>query len=154
MSRLTSDVVGGLLFLLIGVGLWLLAADLDLGTPLVPGPGALTKLALAFLILLSCGLVAVGLKDGPLGKGSVLLGLVSGRVLVTIALLLAFALALTTFGFLASSAILMPALAGLGAERPFSPKAMLGGLATAVIAYLLFAKLLGVPLPVGSFWGA
>jgi tripartite tricarboxylate transporter TctB family protein len=161
MSTAVRTTLSGIAFLAFGIASLYVGADLEMGSVLVPGPGALAKAALWGLVILSILLVANGrgksgiaaspgdgtLPEEPAERGSAV------RIAVTIASILAFILAVPTLGFLLSSAVLMAVLAGLGSEKPWSPMAMLGGLLTAVAAHILFVKALGVPLPAGSLWG-
>lgn len=163
MNETTRNTIGGAAFLVIGAAALYAGADLEMGSLLVPGPGALPKMALLAICALSAVLLLSGRRQAPAfepeGRAEEAPPEMADpgaytKVATTIAAILAFVLALPAFGFLLSSAVLMAVLAGLGAEKQWSIPAMLGGLITAVAAYLLFAKALGVPLPAGSFWGA
>jgi hypothetical protein len=70
------------------------------------------------------------------------------RIGATLAILVGFAAALESLGFLLSTFLLMVLLLR-AIEAPPWPKVMVVALVTALLAYFLFDWLLGIPLPAG-----
>jgi putative tricarboxylic transport membrane protein len=101
------------------------------------------------LILLSVFLLAQTLREKETGQGVEKIasqGLI--RIGATLASLVGFALVLERLGFLLSTFLLMVLLLR-AIEAPKWSKVFVVALSTALIAYFLFAWLLGIPLPAG-----
>jgi len=108
-------------------------------------PKILSLLLLAFsLVLLAQAICA---KEAPRGPEQIATeGWV--RIGATLATMVAFALALETLGFLLSTFLLMAMLLRAIEAQPWH--VVIGvAFSTALIAYFLFAILLGIPLPGG-----
>lgn len=154
--RLSRDLVGGAVFLAGGiVAIWS-AADLSMGTLRLVGPGAFPILLGVALVLLATALIVQSLRttaaprtdeEAPEPFGHARVALVAALIAVFIAIL-------PLAGFVVASAALMVALYAIGARQPFSLFPLVAGLLTSLVAYLLFVLALGVPLPMGIFWGS
>jgi putative tricarboxylic transport membrane protein len=125
------------------------AGKLNFGNMRVPQTGFFPKTLLALLILLSVFLLAQTLREKETGQGVEKIasqGLI--RIGATLASLVGFALVLERLGFLLSTFLLMVLLLR-AIEAPKWSKVFVVALSTALIAYFLFAWLLGIPLPAG-----
>lgn len=157
MSAGLRGAVGGLAFLIFAVSMFYVGAELDLGSLMVPGPGALPKFALAGLIVLSLVLIARNLRASNEEAPAVAEEEKPGsmrRVFIAIGLIVAFIAILPSLGFLTASALLMIGLAMLGAENPWTIWPPLTGLSVAIAAYFVFVRLLDVRMPPGTIWGS
>jgi hypothetical protein len=159
MSANRRAALGGLAFLVFAVSMFYFGAELDLGSLMVPGPGALPKVALAGLVVLSLVLIARSLSgsDEPEPAAAAETaheepGSMS-RVLVAIGLIAVFIAILPSLGFLIASTVLMVGLAMLGAEKPWTIGPPLAGVSVTIVAYFVFVRLLDVRMPSGTIWG-
>lgn len=124
------------------------ARTLSLGTPARPGPGFFPFYLGVLLCLIALVLIlrAVwGANGGRMGEAPPSERPRWGKVLFTLAALLAYALVLETLGFLLTTTLLMLFLFRT-VERQRWAVALGGSIATALCAYALF-HWLGVQLP-------
>ncbi len=134
------DLLGGLLLLAVGVWFFVRALRLSIGSATAMGPGYYPVLASGSLILLS--LIIIGLsffRPATLPQAQ-------WRPLVSIcAAILTFALTMDYFGLMPAifCTVLVAALADKR-SRPLS--AVILGLLLCVGAYIIFIKLLGMPM--------
>ena len=123
--------------------------QLSFGTFRVPHTGFFPKILVGLLLLLSLSCLVQTLRatetERPADKipteGWIRIG-------ATLTTLVGFALVLEWLGFLLSTFLLMVLLLR-AIEAPKWSKVIIVALATAVVSYILFAWLLGVPLPAG-----
>ena len=159
----SRNLLGGLLFVGIGIATVAGAILLPMGTTRLPGPGALPLGLGVSLLVLGAVLALSGPAKKPAGAPTAVEPAGSDtsapdafghwRVALAAALILAFVAALPVIGFPLGGSILMIALYGLGAERPFGAYPIVAGVLTAIIAHVLFVVILGVPMPAGRVWG-
>ncbi|MDC7785618.1 tripartite tricarboxylate transporter TctB family protein [Rhodoplanes sp. TEM] len=152
---ISRDLVGGVVFLAVGLAVTWLALDLDLGNLRLVGPGAIPLAVGAGMVGLSVALIvrslrspspAAGDEDPPDPWGRV-------RVAAIVALMALFVFALPVVGFLIASFALMYVCFAIGLGRPFSVFALVAAAVTAVAAHVLFVMLLDVRLPAGLLGG-
>lgn len=111
------------------------------------GPRAYPLLCLA---LMAAGLAWLISRPPPLQREADEVPLSAGllrKVGACVALLLAFAALFERLGFIAASVIAGSALAWLGGGRPWA--SLVAGIALGVGLYVLFDRILEVPLPMG-----
>ncbi len=141
--------------LLVGVGYLLAGWEQPLGTVERPGDGLFPLIVGAIFTILSLVAVVQSLRpaEGPAPEAEVFpRGADLRRVSWITASLVLFAALFRLLGFHLCTLALMVAVL-----RILSPwkwrKIILVSLALTLLSYLLFQKLLGVPLPRGSLWG-
>jgi putative tricarboxylic transport membrane protein len=125
------------------------AGRLNFGSMRVPQTGFFPKTLLVLVLVLSLCLLVQTLRQAetetrtqPIpSEGWIRIG-------ATLATLLGFALLLEWLGFFVSTFLLMVLLLRAIEAMPWA-KVVLVALSTALIAYCIFAWLLGVPLPAG-----
>ncbi|MTW17650.1 hypothetical protein GJ689_15700 [Rhodoplanes serenus] len=149
---LSRALVGGVLFLAVGVLALVLSSDLSPGTLRVVGPGALPIAVGLGLVLLSVVLIVKAIRepdawvtsedDAPEPWGRL-------RVAAVVALIIAYIAALPHAGFLLASFVLMSALFAIGARKPLSPMPLVAGALASGTAWALFVLILDVRLPKG-----
>ncbi len=148
-------VAAGLVFLL-GGAITTAAIELPMGSLRLPGPGAL-PLAVGFsLIMLSTALALQARSAEPANLRSVEddqsdpRGIL--RVILLCILIGGFLFLLPVAGFLVAGAFLLIALHAIGTNGRLSMHSVAAGLLTTAVAYVLFARLLRIPLPHGWIW--
>jgi hypothetical protein len=152
------EILGGVAFLLVaGMALYW-GRGLSLGKLRLPGPGALPCFAAVGIVILSLALVVQGIRKArgtPHSSGEKAESVSGGltRIAVAVALIAAYAVALSWAGFLVSTVILATALFMLGAPRPMVWSSLAFGICLAGGSYLLFVRLLDIKMPIGSLWG-
>ncbi|RAI33388.1 tripartite tricarboxylate transporter TctB family protein [Rhodoplanes serenus] len=149
---LSRALVGGVLFLAVGLLALVLSSDLSPGTLRVVGPGALPIAVGLGLVLLSVVLIVKAIREpnafaaaddeGPEPWGRL-------RVVAVVALIIAYIAVLPHAGFLLASFVLMSALFAIGAEKPFGPMPLVAGALASGTAWALFVLILDVRLPKG-----
>lgn len=151
---ISRSLVGGVVFLAVGLLTIWLATDLDVGTLRLVGPGAMPIAVGVAMIGLATALIVravrrpeVAAEEEPPDTWGY------ARVAAVIVLIGLFILALPTAGFLISSFALMYVFYAIGVGRPFSLFALVAALVSSVAAYGLFVLILGVRLPAGILGG-
>lgn len=152
--RISRDLVGGIVFLAVGIVATWSANDLSMGSVKLLGPGALPTLLGIVMVLLAIVLIAQALgaaskqrsdEEAPESWGRTRVAFVAALIALYIAIL-------PLAGFLVASAILMVALYATGTGRLFSLFPFVAGILTSTAAYVLFVMILGVRLPSGLLW--
>jgi len=125
------------------------AGRLNFGNMRLPQTGFFPKTLLALVFILSlCLLVQALGQEGREERAQSISGQGWIRIGATLATLLGFALLLEWLGFFVSTFLLMVLLLRAIEAMPWS-KVVFVALSTALVAYFIFAWLLGVPLPAG-----
>ncbi|HEX2215749.1 MAG TPA: tripartite tricarboxylate transporter TctB family protein [Xanthobacteraceae bacterium] len=141
----SADRIAGSFFLLLGIGVVIGAVHLQLGTPSEPQPGFFPFLGGAALVLLSAILIIRDLRARTNEAES------WGQMrapLLALAGLVAFVALLRPLGYVPATAILTVVLLLVFEVR----KVWVFALAVPIVSagtYLLFDRLLGIPLPPG-----
>jgi putative tricarboxylic transport membrane protein len=139
----TQDLVTGLLFVVIGIGAYLIAIDYPIGTAQRPGTGVLPK-ALSWL-LAGTGVVLIvksAIVSGPqLGRWAL-----RPALMITLATV-AFALLIDRLGIVLTMAVSMT-LAALGTPETRWPEYLLFAVFMIILGVALFIYGLGMPIPV------
>ena len=147
MKRVELVAVIGLL-LLVGF-ISFESRQLSFGTFRVPHTGFFPKILVGLLLLLSLTCLAQTLRaKEPDRRAEKIPAEGWIRIGATLATLVGFALVLEWLGFLLSTFLLMVLLLR-AIEAPKWSKVVIVALTTALASYILFAWLLGVPLPAG-----
>jgi hypothetical protein len=141
--------------LLVGLGYLIVGQGYSLGTLEMPGEGIYPTVMGTFFTCLSLAGVIKSLcpEEGQSHTAAVFPRGIDLRRVFYIALSLAlFAILFRHLGFSFCATVLM--LTVLRILGPWSwPKTVLASVVLVGLSYLLFAELLGVPLPQGSVWG-
>jgi putative tricarboxylic transport membrane protein len=147
MRRANISVAAGLACL--AVFLFFEAGKLNFGTMRVPQTGFFPKTLLGLIFVLSLCLLIQSLRREISEEAAAAITTEGWiRIGATLATLLGFSLVLEWLGFFVSTLLLMMLL--LRAIEPMKwTKVLFVALATALLAYFIFAWLLGVPLPAG-----
>ena len=146
------DIVSGVIFIACGALVLTRSLPLNFYAEGVPGPGFFPTL-LAIALAITGGLLLVTRLRRPeaaLGDFELPSGTQSRRSLGLWVAILVAVLAVDVVGFLVAMVLLVAVLM-LGIERRRGPAAIATIVLTPVLAYLLFAQLLQVPLPAGLF---
>jgi putative tricarboxylic transport membrane protein len=144
VSRL--ERVTGMAIVLLGVGTALVARGFRVGFLTDPiGPRALPWLASA---LLGLGGVLMIVRPMPRARGAPTAA--RGRVILAVATFALYAIVLASLGFILATTLLMVLLARFFGGRIVP--GLVAGLVFSASLWLLFAHVLGVPLPVGSLF--
>ena len=126
------------------------AGKLNFGNFRTPQTGFFPKTLIGLLLALSLVLLAQAVLEKEGEREPVKIPAEGWlRIGSTLATLAGFALVLEWLGFLLSTFLLMVLLLR-AIEAPRRPKVFIVALATALASYVLFAWLLGVPLPAGA----
>lgn len=155
-SGLIRDFLGAGLFFVLGGVVIFGAAQLPMGTFRQPGPGAFPlAIGVALVVLAVMAAVQAQLRADAASEPSVDEAPEPwgrARVIAVCITTAAYLIVLPMAGFLAATTVLMIAFYVLGAERGFGFGSVLAGMVTAAAAYVLFVRILDVPLPVGWLW--
>jgi putative tricarboxylic transport membrane protein len=148
------DIVGGLIWLILGIALCIESIRLSLGHLHRPGPGFVSFLSGAFLGLFGLVLLLSNLKG--LRKEERLTDIKIGvkknwkNFIFTLLLMIGYFLLLETLGFLLTSFLFL-----FFSFKLTKPKKWLGSLILAVsaiiVSYIIFIFLLKCPFPKGIF---
>ena len=123
--------------------------QLSFGTFRVPHTGFFPKILVGLLLLLSLSCLAQTLRGAEAKRRAANIPAEGWfRIGATLATLVGYAVVLEWLGFLLSTFLLMVLLLR-AIEAPKWSKVILVALTTALVSYILFAWLLGVPLPAG-----
>ena len=143
------DLLSGLFWLAISVYVCLEAVRTNVGSFKVPGPGFLPfwgGVSLGtFSILL---MISRFLKKRQEGEESPWKGIEWQKVIMVLVILFAYAIVLTTLGYLIATFGLMLLLLGSIERTPLWIK-LVSSLLIVSLSYLLFSVWLGIPLPKG-----
>jgi putative tricarboxylic transport membrane protein len=146
------DIAAGVIFIIFGVLVLTRSLPLNFYAEGVPGPGFFPTL-LAIAMAVTGGLLLftrLRRPEAALGDFALPTRTQAGRSLGLGVAILGVVLAVDVVGFLVAMVLLVAALM-LGIERRHGPAAIATIVLTPVLAYLLFAVLLQVPLPTGLF---
>jgi putative tricarboxylic transport membrane protein len=125
------------------------AGKLRFGTARMPQTGFFPKTLLALLLVLSLVLLGQALRQSDTGRAAERIPAEGWiRIGATMVILVGFALVLEKLGFLLSTFLLMVLLLR-AIEAPKWSKVIAVAISTAVLSYILFGWLLGIPLPGG-----
>jgi putative tricarboxylic transport membrane protein len=115
----------------------------------MPQTGFFPKTLLALLLVLSLVLLGQALRQSDTGRAAERIPAEGWiRIGATMVILVGFALVLEKLGFLLSTFLLMVLLLR-AIEAPKWSKVIAVAISTAVLSYILFGWLLGIPLPGG-----
>jgi putative tricarboxylic transport membrane protein len=144
-----SNIAVAAILLALAVYIFLAASALPFGTARVPQTAFFPKLLAALLAILSLVLLAQALAGTKAPFDSNKIGTAGWiRIGATLGTLAGFAFVLERLGFLLTTFLLMICLLR-AIEAQSWGKVIAVALATSLITYGLFARLLGVPLPAG-----
>jgi putative tricarboxylic transport membrane protein len=146
------DIAAGAIFIVCGVLVLTQSLPLNFYAEGVPGPGFFPTL-LAIALGATGGLLLftrLRRPEAALGDFALPTRMQAGRSLGMWIAILVAVLAVDVVGFLVAMVLLVAALM-LGIERRRSLAAIATIVLTPLLAYLLFAQLLQVPLPAGLF---
>ena len=146
------DLVAGVIFIACGVFVLTESLPLNFYDEGVPGPGFFPSL-LAIALAVTGGLLLftrLRRPEAALGEFALPSRTQGQRSLGLWIAILVAVLAVGVAGFLVAMVLLVAVLM-LGIERRRSPSAIATIVLTPLLAYLLFAQLLQVPLPTGLF---
>jgi len=144
-----SDIAVAAILLALAGYIFLAASALPFGTARVPQTAFFPKTLALLLAILSLVVLAQALARAKTTFDSNKIGSAGWfRIGATLATLAGFALVLERLGFLLSTFLLMVCLLR-AIEAQSWGKIIAVALATSLITYGLFARLLGVPLPAG-----
>jgi putative tricarboxylic transport membrane protein len=146
------DIAAGVIVIACGVFVLTQSLPLNFYAEGVPGPGFFPTL-LAIAMAVTGGLLLftrLRRPEAALGDFALPSRTQGGRSLGMWIAILVAVLAVDVVGFLVAMVLLVAALM-LGIERRHGPAAIATIVLTPVLAYLLFAVLLQVPLPTGLF---
>jgi putative tricarboxylic transport membrane protein len=143
------DMISGILCLLISVFVFMTSLRLGIGVLHNPGSGFILFWASILLAICACILFVISIlkKTEPVRRTNVWNGAGWRNVIIVIAALIAYWLALPKMGYPISTFALMLVLFGLGRMKPWTM--ILGSLMTVLLSYYLFGHLLQTPLPRG-----
>jgi len=140
-----QDIATGAVFLIFSAGLMFKSAGLPAGAALLP------RIALGGLLLLSVLLVTRGLRDASAARGpddSTAFMRAPGRLLIGVAAMAVYIVAIETAGFYPATAVFVPATAyALGARNHLA--ILIGGIAFLIFAYVVFDIFFERVMPVG-----
>lgn len=139
-----GEVVAGLFFMAVGMAFAFGAVKLEIGTLMEPQPGFFPFWDGIILVILSLLFVVHVLRGGS--GGGQAFGKLKGPALLIFTMIL-YVAALDNAGYVVTTTILGVVVLKI-LETP-TPNSVLMSLVLAVGSYLLFDRLLGVPLPAG-----
>jgi hypothetical protein len=140
-----ADHAAGAIFVVFGLAIYALSGDLPMGGLSMPGSGFMPKLVAGLLVVFGVALFLRGGDSTPLSQIDWSDMMHASLVLVITAAAIA---AYTWLGFILAMALLLFALLII-VERRQPLRAALYSIAATLIAYVVFAKALKAPLPVG-----
>lgn len=147
-SRLNTQLIAGLIFVLIGCAFLVGSFDLSYGTWRKIGPGAFP--ALVAVALIAMGVIVATTSRGA-GKTDASLRLYSPQLPVIIASIIVFGLVIRGGGLL--PAVFCCCLISSFASRPWCPvKSTLYGLFLGAACSLAFVEGLGLPVSIIGTW--
>lgn len=125
------------------------ASQLAFGSIRVPQTGFFPSILAILLLFFSIALLVQTCRQaGGTGGEQPIKNEAWTRISITLAAMLGFALVLETLGFLLSTFTVMLLLLRVIEPQKWS-KVIVVALATALVSYFLFARLLNIPLPAG-----
>jgi len=146
-----SDVVGSVIFSLVGIWAMSVSVELDLGHPTEPGPGLFPFLAAFLLTIISITLMVMALKGRT--SGSKPFARLWTRPATTFAGTMIYIIVIDYIGFIISTFFLaILVLRVLGKRRWWLD--VIISLALSIGGFYLSDRLLEVPLPMGTIWPA
>ncbi len=154
LKKMNNDQWSSAFWLACGIAIGITSLHYGLGTLHAPETGFVPFVAgLAISLLAFIGLVASTLRqrEGIRWKSPLPEGARTGRLLLTVGSLFAYALLLTPLGFTLCTAIFVSLLLRMGKIHRW-PAAIAGGIVTALSTYGVFGALLNVQFPKGP-WG-
>jgi magnesium-transporting ATPase (P-type) len=139
-----GEIIAGLFFMAVGLGFAFGAVKLEIGTLTEPQPGFFPFWDGVILILLSLIFIVQVLKGRS--SGGTAFGRLMGPAVLLVTLILYVAV-LDYIGYIVATTLLSVVVLKI-LETP-TPNSVLTSLILAVGSYLIFVRLLGVPLPAG-----
>ncbi|MEW6533036.1 MAG: tripartite tricarboxylate transporter TctB family protein [Thermodesulfobacteriota bacterium] len=149
----TRDMISASFLILVSVGTCVMAYQLGLGTASSPGAG-FASFGIAFVLgVMSGGMFLKALvkstREGNWAQGTS--GILKIKPMLILVTLTGYAIFFNSLGFPLCTFILMILLVWVfGRQRLHL--ALTVSVLTVASSYLLFVMLLGLPLPMGSFW--
>lgn len=141
-----TDVLAGIVFMIIGAGAWALTRDLSIGSMLMIGSGFMPQAVSGLLFLFGLGIAWTGAR-----KATEKVEVGSLRPLATVTLCIAaFALTLERFG-LVVAILLVVALSPLAGSKPRALSLLLVGVALAALCIGIFVYGAKLPINAGPF---
>jgi len=144
---LRADHAAGAAFVVFGLLIYALSGDLPMGGLSMPGSGFMPKLVAALLVVFGAILMLRGKESEPLAqldwsdvKHAILVIVIAGAGVAVY----------TSLGFILAMVLMLFALLII-VERRAPLRAALYSVATTLMAYVVFAKALKAPLPIGPF---
>ena len=144
---LRADHAAGAAFVVFGLLIYALSGDLPMGGLSMPGSGFMPKLVAALLVVFGAVLILRGNESEPLAqldwsdvKHAILVIVIAGAGVAVY----------TSLGFILAMVLMLFALLII-VERRAPLRAALYSVATTLMAYVVFAKALKAPLPIGPF---
>ena len=144
---LRADHASGAAFVVFGLLIYALSGDLPMGGLSMPGSGFMPKLVAALLVVFGAILMLRGKESEPLAqldwsdvKHAILVIVIAGAGVAVY----------TSLGFILAMVLMLFALLII-VERRAPLRAALYSVATTLMAYVVFAKALKAPLPIGPF---
>ncbi|MDH7797097.1 MULTISPECIES: tripartite tricarboxylate transporter TctB family protein [unclassified Beijerinckia] len=148
-SRLNSETIAGLLFILIGAAFLMGSYGLAFGTWRKIGPGGFP--AMVSVVLIAMGLLIAIKSLTAKAADTERLFFHFGNLAVIIAAIVIFGLTVRGAGLL--PAVLACCVVAAGASRPFQPLTMMAyGLFLGAACSLVFVKGLGMPVAIIGPW--
>ncbi len=146
-----QDLASCAVWLILSVFVFTASLRLGVGALRSPGPGFIPFLASIGLAFFACILLGLNLaaKTQAISRENGANGSNWGNHLIVISALAIYCLILYKLGYLLSTFGLMIVLFSLGKMKPWAM--IIGALVTSLSSYVLFAVLLGTPLPRGTF---
>ena len=149
MIKNPKDFWAGLMYVGVGAAAILFASELPMGSAVRMGPAYFPSLLGGLLILLGAAALIRSLIVPGEGIGA----LAWREVLLVVAAVVLFGLLLASAGFIVACLVLVLVVAYASSEFRWRPAILLAAGLT-VFSVLIFANLLGVPLPLlGSWFG-
>lgn len=154
-----SNLIGGVVWFLLGIAICGASIKLKIGTLHTPGPGFIGFISGGALLLLGLSLIYLSLtKRLKVGKDDkdteIFKKLNWKRLLLVTVILWAYILSFKSLGFVPSTFLFFFVLLLNGSperKKWFIPFVISG--CTAVLSYFIFSAFLGVQLPIGIFNG-
>jgi len=149
----SREIISALFMMLVSLGTCIMAYQLGLGTASSPGAG-FASFGIALLLgVMSGGMflkaLVKSIKEG--NKGQELPGIINGKPMLILVTLTGYGIFFNPLGFPLCTFLLMILLVWVFGRQRLR-MALTVSVLTVASSYVLFVMLLGLPLPMGSFW--